>query len=226
MNYFGAYEDFELSSTENAGALLSADNAVGDIYDIELELDEGIYTAWLVSKFNQRIGYFNPEFSHKLALMSADGMTSKAILSFIAYTSDQSKAATKESSNSMDYRDYGRYWGNAAVICFYENNSEAFRNYIQKVASSIAGDVRPKIDLSSEAATKICELNGDWVPKQTVSLPETQKGMTFIKRRRRVMERIVDQGRARNKGCYVASWAFLIVVVAAVALAIKSCAGL
>lgn len=226
MNYFGAYEDFELSSEESPGAILSADNAVGDIYDIDLNLDNGLYTAWLVNKFNQRIGYFNSSFSHKLALMSAEGMTLKAILSFIAYTADNSKAAKKGTNESVDYSDYGRYWGNAAVICFNENNSEAFGNYIQEVASSIADDVRPNIDLSDETAVKIQQSNGDWLPKQNISLPDTKEGMTFIKRRRRLMERVVDQGRARNKGCYVVSWAFIIIVIAAVVLSIKSCAGL
>lgn len=282
MNYFGSYENFKLSPNESPGSLLGADNAVGDIYDIELDLADGSYTGWLVNQFGQRIGYFSESFSHKLALLAAEGMALKAVLSFIAYSNIEQDSSNEPSSNieqgggsapsgsstslgsstaqrgistpssnvepsssnpsnsnleadepingtrakaKVDYQSYGRYWGSAAVICFNKNNSTEFDRFIHGIASRIADDVRPKIDLGEEAAKTIMEKDGNWVPKQSVSLPDSQKGMTYIKRRRRAMERLVDQGRSKNKGCYLMSWALIVVVVAGLAFTVKSCMG-
>lgn len=255
MKYFGKYEDFTLASERDAGNLIGADNAVGDIYDIELDIDEGIHTARLVNRFGKTIGRFDTVFSNKLALMAADGMVEKAILSYVAFTnkdaegadargarntrggegdsaagdeglSTDSKVSNKGDTKRATYAEYGHYWGNVAVICYDEAHCAAFESFTKNVAARIADDVRPRIDLENDAIDKIIESDGAWTPKQTIALPDMQKGMTFIKRRRRMAEKLVDQGRAGNKGCYILSWIFIIALVVGVVFAIKTLVGL
>lgn len=208
--YFGKYVDFQTDSKADAAPLLGANNAVGDIYDIDIDINEGAHKAWLVSQFGDRVGYFDADFSRKLSLLAADGLQLRGILSFVAFT---------------DHPDEGHYWGQAAVICYSAAYEAEFDHFIANVAAKIGQDVRPRIDLGEDAVNHIIESNGEWMPKQTVSLPDVGKGMAIIKRRRSVTDKLIEQGRAGNKGCYVLSWVFLLALVALIVFGAKSCFG-
>ena len=200
-NYFGKYARFETASKKDAAALLGADNLVGDIYDIDIEIDNGTHRAWLISRFNARIGYLDEKTSRKLSLLKAQGLTCKAILSFVAFT---------ESSEE------GKYWGEVALICYNSAHADAFAIFLQAVSKKLGEGVRPKIDFGADGADKIVDTHGEWMPKQTVSYPDRgqNKGTAIIKRRRSMTDRLVEQGRAGNKGCYIVSWIFLLALVA------------
>lgn len=209
-DYFGTYAKFQVASKSDAGLLLGADNMVGDVYDVSLELVDGVHKAWLDNRFGQRIGYFDEKTSRKLGLLSADGLVEKAILSFVAF------------SNKVDE---GSYWGEAALICYKPAYASEFDTFIEGVSKKIGDDVRPKIDFDREGVDKVIESGGQWTPTQSVSLPENNKDMAVIKRRRSVTDKLVEQGRAGNKGCYVASWVVLLAVVALIVFGLKSCFG-
>lgn len=200
-NYFGRYERFETASKKDAAALLGADNLVGDVYDIDIEMVDGAQRAWLVSRFDARIGYFDTKISRKLSVLKAQGLTCKAILSFVAFT-----------ENSEE----GKYWGDVAVICYNPAYAEDFAPFMKAVSKKLGEGVRPKVDLGADGADKIIESHGEWMPKQTVSYPDKgqNKGTAIIKRRRSVTDKLVEQGRAGNKGCYIVSWVFLLALVA------------
>lgn len=208
--YFGEYADFETVSKKDAAILLGPDNMVGDVYDIDIELNDGIHKAWLVSRFDQRIGFLDARTSRKLSLLKADGLICKAILSFVAFTS---------------VPDEGHYWGQAALICYSQAYEQEFARFISGVSKKIAEDVRPKLDFDNAGTDKIIESGGDWLPTQTIMLPDTSKQMSIIKRRRKVTDRLIEQGRAGNKGCYIVSWVFLLAVVALLVFVLKSFMG-
>ena len=44
-----------------------------------------------------------------------------------------------------------------------------------------------------------------------------------MKSRRKMSEKLIEQGRKGNKGCYVVSWLFLLLVVAGLLFGLKSC---
>ncbi len=208
--YFGEYADFQTVSKKDSGLLIGADNMVGDIYDINIELDAGIHKAWLDNRFDQRIGFLDKKTSRKLSLLAADGMTCKAILSFVAFTS---------------VPDEGHYWGQVAIISYNPAYEEEFSKFIAGVAEKIGDDIRPKIDFGSEGAEKVIESGGEWLPSQTISLPDVNKQMTIIKRKRKLSDRMIEQGRAGNKGCYIVSWVFMLAIVALIVFAVKSIIG-
>ena len=210
MRYFGKYERFDFPPDADRGRILSADNAVGDIYDIEIDMEDGVHKAWLVNRFGNKIGYFNPKFSRRLAVMAADWLKEKAILSFMAYTGNGEK---------------GTYWGEMAVVCYDPAREAAFEKYLKGVSERIGDDIRPMIDFSDDAAEKIIETQGEWIPAQNIILPDQDKGKTYIKRRKRMAEKLADQGRAGNIGCYIASWAFIVIIVAAIVLGILAMMG-
>lgn len=210
QKYFGKYVDFQTASKADAGALLGADIAVGDVCDIEIDLEDGVHKAWITNKAGQRVAFFDAKFSRKLSLLAADGLIEKAILSFVAFT---------------DHPDDGHYWGQAAVICYGAPYAQEFDRFVDNVAAKIGSDVRPRIDFDAEAVDKVIDSGGTWMPIQNVTLPDMQKGAAIIKRRRSVTDKLIDQGRAGNKGCYLASWAFLLAVVALIVFGFKSCLG-
>lgn len=206
--YFGTYQTFETVSKKDAAVLLGADNLVGDRYTIEIELDGDAHKAWLISRFDQRIGFFDGNFSRRLSILKANGLELTAILSFVAYT---------------DMPEPGHYWGEMAVIAYNPAHKEAFERFITTVCTRMFDNVRTRVNFDAEGVERIISSGGSWVPEQTVSMPSKKKGTVIMKSKRSVSEKLIEQGRKGNKGCYVVSWAFIIALVAALLFGLKAC---
>lgn len=206
--YFGTYQTFETVSKKDAAVLLGADNLVGDRYTIEIELDGDAHKAWLISRFDQRIGFFDGNFSRRLSILKANGLELTAILSFVAYT---------------DMPEPGHYWGEMAVIAYNPAHKEAFERFITTVCTRMFDNVRTRVNFDAEGVERIISSGGLWVPEQTVPMPSKKKGTVIMKSKRSVSEKLIEQGRKGNKGCYVVSWAFIIALVAALLFGLKTC---
>lgn len=209
-NYFGRYVRFEVPVKKDAGVLLGADNMVGDIYDIQCEIADGAHTAFLVNRFGQKPGCFEPDVSREVSLMQAKGLVCKAILSFVAFT---------------DHPGEGHYWGEVALICYNPAYEAAFLKFITTVSRRMGDGIRTKVDFGSDGVEHIIASDGEWVPAQTIPMPDKDKGMAIMKSRRKISDKLIEQGRRGNKGCYVISWAFLLAVVALAIFGIKACTG-
>lgn len=208
MNYFGSYERFETLSKKDAALLIGADNPVGEIYQIETTLESGEHRALLVNRFDQCIGYLDPDISRKICQMTANHMHCEAILLFVAFT---------------DHPDEGHYWGEVALICYPSSEKRIFNRYVQGISKLVGEGLRPQVDLGAEGVQKIVDSEGEWLPTERVPLPESEKGTAYIKKRRKTTEKLIEQGRAGNKGCYAISWVFLLALIAGGAFALKSC---
>ena len=208
-DFFGRYLDFDTASKKDAGILLGADNAVGDIYQVHILQEDGVQRAWFQNAFGQRVGYLEPDISRKLKTLQAEGLEMVGILAFVAFT---------------DHPDEGHYWGQMAVICYPPQESTAFGRFVEGVSARLGEGNRPKVDLGAEGVAKIRQTEGAWMPSQTVPLPKSEKGTAYLKQRRKLSERMIDKGRAGNKGCYVVSWVFLLALVTLVVFLVYSCA--
>lgn len=210
QSYEGFYARFETPSKPVGSQLMGPDNIIGNDYKLEFRTEDGRVVAWLRNKFDTEIGFFDVDSSRKIQLANARGLTIRALLSFVAYS---------------DEPDPGLYWGEMAVICFnpaYEREMNAFAN---RIAGKLAEGIRPNISFSGQAVNKIFDEEG-WIPKDTVPLPDKKTGMAVLKSHQSISEKMIEQGRARNKGCYVVSWAFIVIVVLAIAYAIAHFAGI
>lgn len=197
QSYEGFYARFDTPSKKVGSLLMGADNVVGNDYSVEFKTEEGRTVVWLRNKFDAEIGFFDVEGSRKLQLAQARGQKMRVLLSFVAYS---------------DLPDPGLYWGEMAVFCFnpaYESEMNAF---IDRVALKLAEGVRPAISLGSASVKKIFE-EPDWLPSDTVPFPKKEKGMAILKDRQSLSEKMIEQGRARNRGCYVVSWVFIALLV-------------
>lgn len=207
-HYYGSYARFDTTSKKDASVLLGSDCIVGDRFDIEIAMEQGTARAWVRNRFGSRIGYLDAPTSHTLSVLAAREWTLCALLSFVAFT---------------DNPEPGRYWGEAALICFDPRLDDAFEPFITATGKRLGNGIRPAIDFSNQAVESVISSKGTWQPRQTVPFPAGDKGTAIIKRERGMMDAIVEKSRSGNKGCYVASWAFLLALVALVLVALKSC---
>lgn len=206
--YFGTYQTFQTIDKRAAADLIGADNLVGDLYQIECTIEEGVQKAWLVNKFGKRAGYFDPQFSRQMSILKAQNMTLVGLLSFVAYT---------------DHPDPGHYWGKAAVIAYDPKYADDFQPFVQGVAKLMRKGARPVLNLQEKAVDQVIQSHGEWLPKDRVPLPAPEKGTALVKTRQSPTDRLVEESRKGNKGCYLLSWLFLLALVALVIFGLKSC---
>ena len=201
QSYEGFYAEYDTPSKNVGSMLMGADSLVGDDLQVDFRTEDGRVVAWLLNKFGAEVGFLDAEGSRKLQLANARDQKIRVLLSFVAYS---------------DTPEPGHYWGEVAVICFNPAYSEEMDAFADRIGARMADGVRPAINLGSSAVRKIFD-EQDWMPADTVPLPKKEKGMAVLKDHQSMSEKMIEQGRARNKGCYVVSWAFIIVVVLVIA---------
>lgn len=206
--YFGTYARFDTRSKKDAAALLGADNLIGDVFEIVFQTEDGVSTAWMKNRFGALIGYFDASFSRELSVLAARGWKLQALLSFVAFT---------------DRPEPGHYWGEAAVVCYDPTLDQAFEPFIASTAQRLSDGVRPEVDLGEQGVEQVVSSNGAWTPKKTVAFPAKEQGTVIMKSRRKMSEKLIEQGRKGNKGCYAVSWLFLLLLVALALFGLKSC---
>lgn len=209
--YFGGYHRFKTASKKEGGALMSADNLVGGRFSIEFDRDEAGQRAWLVNRFGKRVGYFEPGLSRQLQLYAARGLDLAAMLSYVGFVNAPAP---------------GEYFGECAVIAYDPAHDREFSRFIEAVGQRMADGVRPKVDLGAEGAARVVDSGGEWMPKQTMPQPAKEPGVVIVKDRQSMADRVVEQGRAGNKGCYAASILFLVALVVLAGWGLASCTGL
>ncbi len=206
--YSGSYRRFDTASKKDAAVLLGADCLVGDVFDVVFETNDGETLAWLKNRFDQLVGFLDTDTTRELRIFNARDWKLKALLSFVAFT---------------DSPEPGHYWGEVGIMCFAPEHEEAFSIFIDNTAQRMAEGIRPDINLGEQGAAKVIESNGTWAPTKTVPFPKKNAGTAIVKSRRKMSEKLIEQGRKGNKGCYLISWLFLLAIVAGILFGLKSC---
>lgn len=213
IGYHGSYVRFKTQEQEKAVAFLGLDNAVGDHYQIRTKYENGERSDWIVNAFDVEMGQLDPKFADTLDLVRAKGMDVEAILSFVAFTEAKGDKP-------------GYYWGEVAVVAHDPKYDEAFTTFVQKLEKSLGEGIRPDLNLGNKGLDSLVEAKGDYLPTGRVPLPKKEKGMAFVKTERSTNEKLVAQARKGNKGCLIASWAIVILIIAAIAHVIYHYSGL
>ena len=201
-SYEGFYARFDAQTQKQGAPLMGADNIIGNDYEIVFKTENGINTAWAKNRFGDEVGAFDIDTSRKLQIAKGRGQTIRALLAYVGFA---------------DNTDPGHYWGQMALFCFNPAYEQEMNAFIDRIADKISVGIRPRIDLGSKAVEKIFT-EKDWIPTETVSLPKSEPGIAIMKDHQTVTERLIEQGRAGNKGCYAISIVFDIVIVAVIIL--------
>ena len=206
--YFGQYARFETPDKDTGSMLNGADDLVGDPYTIDFRTKDQVSQAWIVNRFGADVGFFDPGFSRKLSVLAARGWTISASLVYAAYTSQPAP---------------GLYWGQMAVIAYDPKYEQVFSVYWEKVRNRLKEGVHPVIDLDKQQIDLVLQNDGDWIPKKTHSFPKNDEGTVMVKTQLMMSERVVEQGRKGNVGCYIVTVIFWIAVIALIIFGLKSC---
>lgn len=206
--YFGTYARFDLIEKSDAGFLIGADCLVGDEFTIDLEIEEGKHIAYLSNKFGKRLLYLDSKISRRLSVFAARGWKIRALLSFVAFT--------EKGGNSY-------YWGEMAIVANDSVYNEAFDAWAANIGKTMGEGRRPDVNLSVSGIQQVIDSNGAWIPATTSPYPTENHGAAVVKRKLSASEKMIEQGRKKNPGCYVISWAFIIACIVGVIFLIKSC---
>lgn len=206
--YYGTYARFDTLEKKDGAILMNADSIVGDRYEIEIARENGTRRAWLKNRFGARVGFFDEATTHELSLCEAKGWTLVGILSFAAFS---------------EMPEPSVYWGQAAIIAYDELHADVVEPFIERVRALIGQGVRPQVSLGPGALEQLQAAPDSWMPTERVDLPAREKGTVILKSRQKVSEKLIEQGRQKNIGCYIVSWLFLLGVVALLVFGLKSC---
>lgn len=208
IGYFGTYADFSCPDRKAATSFMGSDNLVGDPYTIEMDYSGDKRAAWIVNPFGLRMGVLSEKIAQKIDVHEAKGWRVVALLACVVFT-DQPKP--------------GKYWGQVALFAYDPAHAEEFEAFVNTIGINLAKGIRPAIDLGTDGVSRVIESKGSWVPTGRVPLPQLKKGSTFIKTERSSTDKLVAQARKSRIGCTVVSWGFIIVFVAVVIFAMRSC---
>lgn len=209
-SYEGFYARFDPPSQKDGVLLMGADNIVGSDYEIIFKAENGINVAWAKNRFGFEVGSFDIDTSRKLQIAKGRGQTVRALLAFVGFS---------------DTPEPGHYWGQMALFCYNPAYAAEMDAFIDRIAAKLIQGIRPRIDLGNKAVEKIFT-EKDWLPSETVSFSKKESSSVIMKDERTITEGLVEQARAGNKGCYVISIAFIVVVVLALLIGIAYLFGL
>ena len=209
-NYYATYAIAKPTSKEEAGRLLGADNIIGDVYKVVCEIKGGKNVAKVVNRFGNTPAVFNEEVSRQLALNDAKGFRTYAVLTCVGFTQDESE---------------GNYWAEFAIVSFPDSELETFSVYVDEVSQAVKDHRRPEVNLGSEEVKKVIENKGRYVSTSTHPKLEKKKGQVILKSQVKLSDKLVEQGRKKNPGCYIFGWLFLLAVVALIVLIIMKVIG-
>ena len=206
--YFGRYYRFNTLNKKDSVLLISPDCIIGDTYSIEIELSEHGRRAWIINPFKDRIGFLDETSSLEISEYLARDYTLVAFLSFVAFTESP---------------EGGYYWGEIAVIG-YKNSSKVFvKPFSERVAKLISEGTRPDLELSDQGLKQLQDNPNSWMTSKRNPIPKMKKGSALVKTKKSIGDYFIQQGRAKNKGCYFLSWLFILAAVTLVLFSLKSC---
>jgi hypothetical protein len=110
--------------------------------------------------------------------------------------------------------------GEFACIAYSPQLDEGAQRALDAFADNLTGRIahasRPGLALTQEQFVRVIESGGAWFLTKDEPVPQLPQGSVFYRRRRTFNDRLIGAAIEGNKGCLVASWLGLALVVAAV----------
>ena len=204
--YFAAFKSVDKSE---GAILLGADCIVGDRCTVQLVTEDGKTTAWVFNKFEGRMGYLDEIATRRQQLAEARGLETVVYLSSVFYA---------------DQPEPGYYGGEIAVIHIAPDKRAAFDAFCSYVGEKLADGMKPAIELSDPEVNAVLA-DPQWHPAVTPATGTPVEGGIALKSRQTLSEKIVEQGRKKNPGCYIISIAFLAAIAVGVIFLVMQLVG-
>jgi hypothetical protein len=159
--------------------------------------DEGL---GLAARDEQYIALFDGEAAEQIHPLLELGWTLHFTLAFSLYSSEGKT-----------------FTGEVACMCYSPEldgaAQSALEAFVDGITNRIGAGTHPELELTQEQFVKVVESDGAWFLTKELPYPQLPKGTVYYRRRKSVNDRLVAQALDGNKGCVVASWVGLGVVI-------------
>ena len=199
--YSARYMKFETESKKSASVLIGSDCLVGDLYTVDFEYTVTGLKMWFINKFNTRCGFTSSPEVQELITLHESGMKFTAVLSFIAFTQDPTP---------------GYYWGEFAVFSYNPTYADKFEGLISRIAKLQQDGIRCNLSIGNLGLEKILSGDDSFTPSGRQNLPSKLPNTVILKSKLSAKDRLIEKGRKRSIGCFISSWAFLLLIVTGV----------
>jgi hypothetical protein len=194
--YRGFYARFTPQDVDGMRYLGGAWGVVG----AELELDTLADGLGFVTQGGERVALLDESLAARLGELREQNWVIHCILACTVYRVE-------------DHALIGEF----ACVCYHsqlaEEQKKALETFVGNITDRIGGASRPGLDLTQEQFIRVIESEGAWFLTKEEPWPSLPKGSVFYRRRRTFNDRLIGAAVRGSKGCVVASWAGVAIVV-------------
>lgn len=199
------YYQVKPASKKQSAQLTSSNSIVGNQF--LLKIDPSKQQVKIENKFNHAVAQLNKKDSQQIILWKNKGLELKCMLAYVTFCEPKSQ--------------HEAYF----LICAYpKKHKDAYDNFIENVSNQLSNGNIPEIKLDKFEQNKIVETKGDFKLTKFLPKPNLEVGTVIVKSKQTLTEKIIEAGRQRKPGCYIASIIFIITVLSLIALLLKTCA--
>jgi hypothetical protein len=194
--YRGFYARFTPQNAEGMRYLGGAWGVVG----AELELGALADGLGFVAPDGVQVALLDESLAAKLGELRERDWVIHCILAFTIYRAEDHALA-----------------GEFACICYHsqlaEEQKSALETFIGNITDRMGSAFRPGLELTQEQFVRVIESGGDWFLTKEVPWPSMPKGSVFYRRRRTLNDRLISAAVRGNKGCVIALWTGMAIIV-------------
>jgi len=201
--YKGLYVGFDPCNKEGEIFLGGAEGIIGT----ELFIRKGDATLELLASGDRLIGTIERKHTDTLKDLLDQGWTIRCRLAYTLFVAEKKT-----------------YSAQLACFCHApwlpEEHRQALDRFAVNMADRIAGAAHPSLELTQEQFNRVLDSKGEWYLTKDEPWPELPRGSVYYRRRRTSKDMLIGAALKGNKGCLIASWAAMIVIIAAALFAI------
>lgn len=184
---------------KQAAQLTSSNSLCGDLF--KLKINSKSKVVKIKNKFDYDVAELSEEKSKLIKLWTNKDLDVIALLSCVFYCEPQSK-------HSAEF----------LIIAYPKQQAQAYENFVSRVSEKLTRGSRPDICLDEFECKEIVKSNGAFKITKFLKAPELEKGTVILKNKQSFMEKIIEAGRQRKPGCYIASIFFFLFVIILIVL--------
>jgi hypothetical protein len=197
--YQGFYARLKPQGARGMSYLSGAEGIIGTT--LRLRLFEG--GPGFVASDGGQVAAVEGREAEKLTVLSEQGWIMRCVLANTTYSAQE--------------KSFG---GEFACIAYSpqldEGAQKALEVFAGNITDRIAHASRPGLALTQEQFVRVIESGGAWFLTKDEPWPQLPQGTVFYRRRRTLNDRLVGAAIEGNRGCLIASWVGLVLVVAAI----------
>lgn len=188
------YYQVKPASKKQSAQLTSPNSIVGNKF--ALKIDPSKQQVTIKNKFDYAVAKLNDDDAKQIILLKNKRLELTCMLTYVTFCEPKSQHEA------------------CFLICAYpKKHKEAYNNFFENVSEHLSNGNIPDIKLDKFEQNKIVETNGDFKINKFLPKPKLEPGTVTIKAKQSLKEKIIEAGRQKKPGCYIASIAFILLVV-------------